>query len=183
MANNSIYTISSKSYCTLYCTLFHKENLVSRFTAFYKVYIMAGLARFELAHARVKVWCLTAWLQPNIKFKWGGRWDSNPRSPVPQTGALTSYATSTIVLYLKHIYYYKQFLPHLSTIFWNFVKFQITLCYYSRWIILYNIHISGSASNWAENCNYIIFLFSCCWKSTWIYSILFIQPSLIIKRC
>ena len=58
---------------------------------------MAGLARFELAHARVKVWCLTAWLQPNIKLKvWGGRWDSNPRSPVPQTGALTNYATSTI---------------------------------------------------------------------------------------
>ena len=27
---------------------------------------LAGLARFELAHARVKVWCLTAWLQPNI---------------------------------------------------------------------------------------------------------------------
>ena len=21
---------------------------------------------------------------------WGGRWDSNPRSPVPQTGALTN---------------------------------------------------------------------------------------------
>ena len=23
-------------------------------------------------------------------FMWGGRWDSNPRSPVPQTGALTN---------------------------------------------------------------------------------------------
>ena len=23
-------------------------------------------------------------------FVWGGRWDSNPRSPVPQTGALTN---------------------------------------------------------------------------------------------
>ena len=60
--------------------------------------ILAGLARFELAHARVKVWCLTAWLQSNIY--WGGRWDSNPRSPVPQTGALTNYATSTIVYVL-----------------------------------------------------------------------------------
>ena len=58
---------------------------------------MAGLARFELAHGRVKVYCLTAWLQPNVLFLWGGRWDSNPRSPVPQTGALTNYATSTIV--------------------------------------------------------------------------------------
>ena len=27
---------------------------------------LAGLARFELAHARVKVWCLTAWLQSNM---------------------------------------------------------------------------------------------------------------------
>ena len=27
---------------------------------------MAALARFELAHATVKVWCLTAWLQGNI---------------------------------------------------------------------------------------------------------------------
>ncbi len=33
-----------------------------------------------------------------ILYKWGGRWDSNPRSPVPQTGALTNYATSTIVV-------------------------------------------------------------------------------------
>ena len=32
-----------------------------------------------------------------IKNLWGGMWDSNPRSPVPQTGALTNYATSTIV--------------------------------------------------------------------------------------
>ena len=30
--------------------------------------LLAGLARFELAHARVKVWCLTAWLQPNVFF-------------------------------------------------------------------------------------------------------------------
>ena len=81
----------------------------------YKLFYLVGLARFELAHARVKVWCLTAWLQPNInilyiitlllynkkiikaiKNLWGGMWDSNPRSPVPQTGALTNYAKSTI---------------------------------------------------------------------------------------
>ena len=35
--------------------------------------------------AWVKVTCPTARLQPNI---WGGRWDSNPRSSVPQTDAL-----------------------------------------------------------------------------------------------
>ena len=49
----------------------------------------------------VKVRCLTAWRQPSmentepnftIKLRvpmWGGRWDSNPRSPEPQSGALT----------------------------------------------------------------------------------------------
>ena len=34
--------------------------------------LLAGLARFELAHARVKVWCLTAWLQSNV-YKIGGK--------------------------------------------------------------------------------------------------------------
>ena len=45
-------------------------------------------------------------------FKWGGRWDSNPRSPVPQTGALTNYATSTIfhimLYYCKTIFSFCQ---------------------------------------------------------------------------
>ena len=31
-----------------------------------------------------------------IKNLWGGMWDSNPRSPVPQTGALTNYANPTM---------------------------------------------------------------------------------------
>ena len=30
--------------------------------------LLVGLVRFELTHARVKVWCLTAWLQPNVIF-------------------------------------------------------------------------------------------------------------------
>ena len=64
---------------------------------------LAGVAGFEPTNAAVKVLCLTAWRHPNIKFLtkfygtlartvklWGGRWDSNPRSPVPQTGALTN---------------------------------------------------------------------------------------------
>ena len=29
---------------------------------------MVASARFELAHATVKVWCLTAWLQGNIPY-------------------------------------------------------------------------------------------------------------------
>ncbi len=40
-----------------------------------------------------------------LNYKWGGRWDSNPRSPVPQTGALTSYATSTIY----YLYFFKRY--------------------------------------------------------------------------
>ena len=41
--------------------------------------LLAGLARFELAHARVKVWCLTAWLQSNIlNFKVGWKMGLEP---------------------------------------------------------------------------------------------------------
>ena len=29
---------------------------------------LAGMAGFEPTSARVKVWCLTAWRHPNIKF-------------------------------------------------------------------------------------------------------------------
>ena len=37
---------------------------------------MAASARFELAHATVKVWCLTAWLRGNKihNLNGGGRW-------------------------------------------------------------------------------------------------------------
>ena len=49
------------------------------------MYFLAGIAGFEPAHDGVKVRCLTAWRYPNI---WGGRWDSNPRQPEPQSGAL-----------------------------------------------------------------------------------------------
>ena len=46
---------------------------------------MAGMAGFEPTNDGVKVHCLTTWLHPNI---WGERWDSNPRQPEPQSGAL-----------------------------------------------------------------------------------------------
>ena len=58
-----LYIILTYSY-TFYNS--HKKHKTFNFL---KVLILlAGLARFELAHARVKVWCLTAWLQPNIKL-------------------------------------------------------------------------------------------------------------------
>ena len=35
-------------------------------------------------------------LLPQVLFLWGGRWDSNPRMPEPQSGALGLLATPTI---------------------------------------------------------------------------------------
>ena len=58
--------------------------------------MMAGLAGFEPAHHGVKVRCLTAWLQPNEV--WGDRWESNPRMPEPQSGALTTSPRSPFCL-------------------------------------------------------------------------------------
>jgi hypothetical protein len=48
---------------------------------------MAGEVGFEPTHHGVKVRCLTAWLFPS---EWGDRWESNPRMPEPQSGALTT---------------------------------------------------------------------------------------------
>ena len=45
---------------------------------------MAGMARIELARAESK----SAVLPLDYIPMWGGRWDSNPRSSVPQTDAL-----------------------------------------------------------------------------------------------
>ena len=64
--------------------------------------------------AGVKVLCLTAWPRPNmlivktptafnygrINFKWGGGWDSNPRSSEPQSDALGQ---------LRYIHHVRQF--------------------------------------------------------------------------
>src|SRR5699024_2383975 len=50
---------------------------------------LAGLLGFEPRNDGIKTRCLTAWLSPN-KYKWGGWWDSNPRVPEPQSGALTA---------------------------------------------------------------------------------------------
>ena len=42
-----------------------------------KIYVAAS-ARFELANATVKVWCLTAWLRGN--FRWWKEMESNHRT-------------------------------------------------------------------------------------------------------
>ena len=46
-----------------------------------------------------------------MRIKWGRVWDSNPRSPVPQTGALTSYAKSTIFI-IRFLYKKNTFKEH-----------------------------------------------------------------------
>ena len=52
--------------------------------------MMAGVAGFGPTNARVKVWCLTAWLHPNIgTAEPGGRWP-----PASAAGALFSVAQS-----------------------------------------------------------------------------------------
>ena len=93
----SFYHLIYTNCNTFIIYFYHFGQVLDKFAKFQQKYktfnflkvliLLVGLARFELAHAWVKVMCLTAWLQPII---WGGRWDSNPRSPVPQTGALTN---------------------------------------------------------------------------------------------
>ena len=95
----------------------HIQN--KKTVALLRFFYLVGLARFELAHAWVKVMCLTAWLQPII---WGGSWDSNPRSPVPQTGALTNYATSTIIM-RSHAFIILQYFNHICQ--YKFIKYFI----------------------------------------------------------
>ena len=54
---------------------------------------MAASARFELARATVKVWCLTAWLRGN--FHGGRRWSRTiePEGTDLQSAAFDHFAT------------------------------------------------------------------------------------------
>ena len=54
---------------------------------------MAASARFELAHATVKVWCLTAWLRGNLTLKvveGDGFEPSNPKEQIYSLPRLTT---------------------------------------------------------------------------------------------
>ena len=59
---------------------------------------MAASARFELAHATVKVWCLTAWLRGNKihNLNGGGRWSRTiePEGTDLQSAAFDHFAIS-----------------------------------------------------------------------------------------
>ena len=77
---------------TLFCVLAWANKKVSTFKILTS---WLGWEDSNRRNARVKVWCLTTWLQPNIFILWGERWDSNPRPPGPQPGALTNWAIPT----------------------------------------------------------------------------------------
>ena len=51
---------------------------------------MAASARFELAHARVKVSCLTAWLRGNRMVERGGLEPPNPKEQIYSLSRLAS---------------------------------------------------------------------------------------------
>ena len=76
-------------------------------------------------------------------IKWGGVWDSNPRSPVPQTGALTNYAKSTIqimhLLSTKCIIYFTPLNIVLSTKKSKFVKIMFYV-YLVIYFLLANLY-------------------------------------------
>ncbi len=51
---------------------------------------MAASARFELANATVKVWCLTAWLRGNHVVERDGFEPSNPKEQIYSLPRLTT---------------------------------------------------------------------------------------------
>ena len=63
---------------------------------------MVASARFELAHATVKVWCLTAWLRGNLALKYkilkmvggDGFEPSNPKEQIYSLPRLTTSLSS-----------------------------------------------------------------------------------------
>ena len=95
----SIYAFSITKTKELYNKKHKPRNLVGRET-----FTLAGLAGFEPTNARVKVWCLTAWRQPNILSFSGEKvmgWIMGFEPTTPGTTIQCSNQLS----YIHHIFY------------------------------------------------------------------------------
>ena len=103
-------TVDGNSLFVVRCLLFVKKNLESEITPPLKrglggliwilnpsISLRANL-KSEIRNLEFRTMNLLARTNKNPAFRpgLGGRWDLNPRPPDPQSGALTSWATSTI---------------------------------------------------------------------------------------
>ena len=79
-------------------TSFQFERNRSRFRSGQPAFLCARIHRLKTKKPYISLIHKVFLLRITLHFKSfeGGRWDSNPRSPVPQTGALTNYANPTI---------------------------------------------------------------------------------------
>ena len=78
---------------------------------------------------------------PIFKIKWGGRWDSNPRSPVPQTGALTNYATSTMRMCTVTLSTFN-ILTYSSPFVNYFMNFFIIFLFLCSHLLIFHIYLN-----------------------------------------
>ena len=110
---------------------------------------MAALARFELAHVRVKVWCLTTWLQGNTLV---GRGGFEPPNPKEQIYSLPRLATSLP----SHTWCRKKESNPQPTDYKS-VALPIELFRHKKWWTLWDSNLRPPAckadalTNWAKN--------------------------------
>ncbi len=105
---------------------------------------MAGVLGFEPRKCQIQSLVPYRLATAQYKIKWGGRWDSNPRSPVPQTGALTNYATSTmrmctVTLSTFNILTYSS--PFVNY-FMNFFIFFIIFLFLCSHLLIFHIYLN-----------------------------------------